>query len=238
MDRLAGAAELLDGPLDDPAALVGNLRDLSRVNRLLGGVSLSGRGLDALAGRLADAGTAVSLLDVGTGGADIPLALLDDWRRRGRRLNVTAVDDRPEVLAAARVADPRASGAAGLTLEQADGRSLPYPDGSFDVAHCSLVLHHLEPADALTLLRELGRVARLGVVVNDLARGRMAWVGARLLAALGTGNRYSRKDGPLSVRRAYTIAEAHGMLAAAGLRPVAELTALFGHRWAIAAVRK
>jgi ubiquinone/menaquinone biosynthesis C-methylase UbiE len=237
MDRLAGAAELLDGPLNDPAALQGNLRDLRRVNRLLGGLSLSGRALDALAGRLADAGTTVSLLDVGTGGADIPLALLDDWRRRGRRLHVTGVDDRSEVLAAARIADPRVNGAARLTLEQADGRSLPYPDASFDVAHCSLVLHHLEPADAVLLLRELARVARLGIVVNDLARSRMAWLGARLLAALATRNRYSRHDGPLSVRRAYTIAEAHAMLAAAGLRPVAELTALFGIRWALAAVR-
>ncbi len=238
MDRLAGAAELLDGPLDDPAALQGNLRDLRRVNRLLGGVSLSGRALDKLAGRLADTGTAVSLLDVGTGGADIPLALLDDWRRRGRRLHVTAVDDRSEVLAAARVADPRVNAAERLTLEQADGRSLPYPDASYDVAHCSLVLHHLEPADAVALLRELARVARLGVIVNDLARSRMAWLVARLLAALSTLNRYSRHDGPLSVRRAYTVAEGYAMLAAAGLRPVAEITALFGHRWAISAVRK
>lgn len=238
MDRLAGAAELLDGPLDDPVALEGNLRDLRRVNRLLGGASLSGRALDALAGRVADAGTAVSLLDVGTGGADIPLALLDEWGRRGRRLHVTGVDDRSEVLAAARVADPRVNSAARLTLEQADGRSLPYPDASFDVAHCSLVLHHLEPTDAVALLRELARVARLGVIVNDLARNRMAWLGAQLLAALATRNRYSRHDGPLSVRRAYTTAEAHAMLAAAGLRPVAELTALLGHRWAIAAVRK
>jgi ubiquinone/menaquinone biosynthesis C-methylase UbiE len=237
MDRLAGAAELLDGPLDDPDALAGNLRDLRRVNRLLGGVSLSGRALDALVGRVADTGTAVSLLDVGTGAADIPLALLADWRRRGRRLDVTAVDDRAEVLAAARVADPRVNGAARLTLGQADGRSLPYPDASFDVAHCSLVLHHLEPTEVVRLLRELARVARLGVVVNDLARSRMAWLGARLLAALATRNRYSHHDGPLSVRRAYTIAEAHAMVAAAGLRPVTELAGLFGHRWAIAAVR-
>ena len=30
MERLTEATELLDGPLDDPAALVGNLRDLFR----------------------------------------------------------------------------------------------------------------------------------------------------------------------------------------------------------------
>ena len=39
MDRRTDATELLDGPLDDPAALAGNLRDLRRVNRWLGGVT-------------------------------------------------------------------------------------------------------------------------------------------------------------------------------------------------------
>ena len=51
----------------------------------------------------------------------------------------------------------------------ADGRSLPYSDASFDVAHASLVLHHLEPADVVALLREMNRVSRRGIVVNDLA---------------------------------------------------------------------
>ena len=41
MQRLTDALELLDGPLDDPATLAGNLRDLGRVNRWLGGVDLS-----------------------------------------------------------------------------------------------------------------------------------------------------------------------------------------------------
>ena len=47
MDRLADAVELLDGPLDDQATLAGNLRDLARVNRWLGGASLSGPAIDA-----------------------------------------------------------------------------------------------------------------------------------------------------------------------------------------------
>jgi SAM-dependent methyltransferase len=237
VDRLAGAEELLDGPLDDPATLAGNLRDLRRANRTLGGISLTRRALDALVGAAADSGEAISLLDVGTGAADIPLALIDDWRRRGRRLDVTAIDERPEVVAAARAREPRIDGTPRLTVAVADGRSLPYPDGSFDVAHASLVLHHLEPIDAVGMLREMARVSRRGIVVNDLARGRVTLFGAWLLSHLATINRYSRHDASLSVRRAYTLAEAHGLIAAAGLRGAAEFVAPFRHRWAIAAHR-
>jgi SAM-dependent methyltransferase len=237
MDRLAGAHELLDGPLDDAPALAGNLRDLRRVNALLGGVRLSRDAIDALVGPDAGRGAGIELLDVGTGGADIPVALLADWRRNGRRLAVTAVDDRAEVLAAARLARPALDRVEGLRLEVADGRALPYDDRAFDVAHASLVLHHLEPADAVRLLGEMSRVSRRGIVVNDLTRGRLRWLGAWLLARLATRNRYTRHDGPLSVRRAYTAVEMHALLAVAGLRPIATRRDFLRHRYAIAAVR-
>jgi 2-polyprenyl-3-methyl-5-hydroxy-6-metoxy-1,4-benzoquinol methylase len=239
MDRLAGAHELLDGPLDDSATLAGNLRDLGKVNALLGGVGLSRDSIDELVGPEAGRGygTTVELLDVGTGGADIPVALLAEWSREGRRLEVTAVDDRPEVLAAARLARPSLDKVGGLKLEVADGRALPYGDRSFDVAHASLLLHHLEPPDAVQLLVEMSRVSRRGVVINDLGRSRLAWIAALLLARVATRNRYTRHDGPLSVRRAYTAVEMLALLAVAGLRPVAMRHDVFRHRYAIAAVR-
>lgn len=241
MDRLTNAEELLDGPLDDPEVLAGNLRDLRRVNRLLGGVRLSRLAIDRLTfgapsgdpGRSPD----VLLLDVGTGGADIPIALLADARRRGRRLRIVGIDARPEIIDAAYAARPGLASVPGLTLAASDGRSLPYPDRSFDIVHASLVTHHLEPQDAMALLAEMARVARIGVVVNDLDRGRLRWCGAWLIAHLLTRNAYTRNDGPLSVRRAYTRRETRDLLASAGLRPVAELRDVLRHRYAIAAVR-
>ena len=234
MERLAGAEELLDGPLEDVDELADNLRDLRRANRVFG-VALSRK---ALARVVAPGGGAMTMIDVGTGGADIPLALLADAARSGRDLQVTAIDERAEVLEAAARTNRIVTMAPGLALAVADGRSLPYPDESFDVAHCSLVLHHLEPADAVALLREMARVARGGVVVNDLVRGRLFVIGAWLLSRVATRNRLSRYDAPLSVRRAYSRAELRAVLDEAGLRPVAEFGGFIGHRVAIAAVRR
>ncbi len=224
--------ERLDGPLDDRATLVGNLRDLRRFNRRLGGVTLSARALEALTADRDE----LSLLDVGTGGADIPLALIDVWRRRGRRLRVVGIDHRREVIEAAALADPRVSSVDGLELQVTDGVALPYPDRSFDVAHASLVIHHLDPGPAVSLLREMRRVARRGVIVNDLGRSRRAYIGAWVLAHLLSANRFTRYDAPLSVRRAYTPDELSGLLAAAGAREVHRVRGPFGHRWALAAV--
>ena len=227
MKRQSDAEELLDGPLDDPAALRGNLRDLERVNRWLGGAGLSARAIDALAG---DRET-LTVLDVGTGAADIPVALLARAARNGRRLQVTGVDNRPEVLAAAVARQPRLGMTPGLALHVGDGRALPFPDGSFDIVHASMLLHHLDPIAAVAVLGEMSRVARRGIVVNDLLRGRLAWLGAWLLSHVATRNRYTRYDAPLSVRRAYTVAELTSLIAAAGLRVQASTVGgPFGHR--------
>jgi ubiquinone/menaquinone biosynthesis C-methylase UbiE len=225
------ALELLDGPLDDPAALAGNLRDLRRINRFLGGAGLSATAIDSIAPSAGE----LRLIDVGCGGADIPAALLERATRRARPLRIVAIDSRPEVLAAAIRATPVLDALDGLELRVGDGRSLPYPDATFDVAHASLVLHHLEPADAVAFLREMARVARFGVVVNDLERSRLGWIGAWLIGHLATRNRYTRRDAPLSVRRAYRSGEVQVLMRAAGLVPVRTLHGAMRQRYAIAA---
>ena len=235
MDRLADAVELLDGPLDDPATLAGNLRDLRRINRWLGGVRLSADAIDALAAHR----DSLTVLDVGTGGADIPMALLAGRRQRGRGLSVVGIDSRPGGPRGGRDGDTGVAATTdGLELHVGDGRSLPYGDGSFDVVHSSLVIHHLRPARRSLLLREMARVARLGVVVNDLDRSRLGWIGAWLIGHLLTGNRYTRSDAPLSVLRAYRPVETKALLLTAGLTPVRTIRGSFGQRYAIAARRR
>ena len=230
MERLAHAAERLDGPLEDRAAITGNLRDLRRVNRFLGGARLSIQALECVA---ADTDRPLDVLDVGTGSADIPLAMLASPANVSIE-RIVAVDRNPEVLAAARLLDPGLDQERRLEMRLADGISLPYPDKSFDVAHASLLVHHLEPADAQQLMSELRRVARVGVVVNDLVRSRVSWVGAWLMAHVLSGNRLTHHDAPLSVRRAYTLPELIRLTEAAGLRVAGTFRGPFGHRRALA----
>jgi SAM-dependent methyltransferase len=94
---------------------------------------------------------------------------------------------------------------------------LPFDDGAFDVAHCSLLLHHFAPRAAVALLRELRRVSRVGIVVNDLRRGWLSLAATGISVALLGRCRATRHDGILSVRRAYTIAELDALLDEAGL---------------------
>jgi ubiquinone/menaquinone biosynthesis C-methylase UbiE len=155
------------------------------------------------------------VLDVGTGSGDLPAALVR--HHTARALQVLACDLRPEVL---EYAARRLGRVAHVRLLEADARRLPLADESVDVAHASLLVHHLDPADAVRTLGEMRRVARRGVVVNDLRRGRLAYA-ATSMTVLGLARgRYTRHDGVLSARRAYTLTELDDLAAFAGLRRV------------------
>ncbi len=234
MKRAEQTPELLDGPLD-AAILCGNLRDLGRINRWLGGADLSRRAIRDVAEAVGPR-TDLTVIDVGTGGGDLPLDLLATWGARWPRLHVTAVDAQADVLEAARAVRPALDSTPGLALAVGDGRALPYPGRAFDIAHASLVVHHLEPDDAVAFLRELRRVASVAVVINDLSRARLHWFGALAMGRCCTGNRYTRHDAPLSVRRAYTAAELRGLMADAGLRPARTLQGFLGHRYVVTAL--
>ena len=74
------------------------------------------------------------------------------------------------------------------------------------------------------------------VIVNDLNRACVHWLGAWLLGHLLTRNALTRHDAPLSVRRAYTPREMARLLRDAGLEPRAIQRAFLGHRYALSAV--
>ncbi len=100
-------------------------------------------------------------------------------------------------------------------LLQGDALAIPLPDKSVDVVSCCLFLHHLDPAQAATFLREAVRVARVAVLINDLERTRTHYALARLFS-LADPSRLSRHDGPVSVRQAYSAAELRAMLQTTG----------------------
>lgn len=213
----AEGSELMDDPAASGAMLRQSLADLRQVNRFLGGSRVITRQLAALLSRVAE--RPVRLLDVATGSADIPLQLIAWGRRRGVSFEIVATDNHAATL---ELALERIGATPSLTVRYADATRLPFPDRSFHFALCSTALHHFSRADALRILRELGRVASCGLIVNDLRRSRLGWFGARLLAAtVWRSNPITRHDGPLSVRRAFTPRELRALAFEAGLtRPV------------------
>jgi len=212
MRRAEGAREYLDGRVP-PADLAATLADIDRLNTWFGGHALSlGRVRSAAA--CIPRGRSLRLVDVGGGDGDFARFVARWARRAGRRVRVLMIDSdetTARLASAACVAYPE------ITVVRADARALPFASNTADVVHAGLTLHHLEPDAAVAALREMRRVCRGRLVVNDLARTPLAlglvWLVTRVLRM----HPMSRHDGPLSVRRAYAPVELGALLRAAGV---------------------
>lgn len=220
MVRRRETEELLDQAGQDPAELAANLRDIRTVNRLAGGVATVLRYLPGLLSHLPRS-RPVEILDLATGGGDIPLNLVAWAERQGRPLHLTVTDRSPEILAEAR----RTLGdVPGVTFAVCDARAVPMPERSFDIVLCSLSLHHFAPGDAVQVLREMDRLSRTGFILNDIRRCRTGYVAAWVASRVATRNRLTRHDMPLSVLRAYTPDELRALLRQAGIRDASVTT--------------
>lgn len=226
--RDAEVRELLDEREVDAEALRRNLRDLRRINGLLGWRAMAVQAVarEVRARRL----EALSLLDVASGSGDIPLAVARWAARAHIAARIVATDVSPDIVAEAR---RYLAGAPGMTVERQDARALTYPDQSFDIALYTLALHHFAPEDAVAALRELGRVGRR-LLIFDLVRSPLAYAGAVALTRLPGMDAMTRHDGPASVLRAYTAPELRELARRAGLRD-ARVSVRFPFRLALRA---
>jgi ubiquinone/menaquinone biosynthesis C-methylase UbiE len=205
--------ELMDRPGISHALLREELQILETANRRWGGHELM---LGYVQRFLVAARTkSLTILDLGTGAADIPRAIVAWARQRQLSVTITAVDGNSGILEIAREA---CRNRPEIRLEQHDLRALPYAADSFDLVLCSLALHHFESADAVAILRRLNELARQGCIVNDLRRNWPAIWTTELLARTVIKSRITRNDAVQSARAAFTVRELRAMAERAGLR--------------------
>jgi hypothetical protein len=187
----------MDDPGVNPALVVRSLADVARANRLFGG---SRAVLNELKHFLDSCGVkCVTLLDVGTGLADIPRTARGYASKRGVELVAVGMDNSEASLRAR--CDPDAAAVCG------DALRLPFGDAAVDIVTCSQVLHHFSGQEAGTLLRELDRVARMRVIVADIRRSWLAAAGIWLASFPLRFHPVSRHDGVVSVLRGFTPGE-------------------------------
>lgn len=204
--------ELLDAGAGTDEDVAANLSDLRRINRFLGGTRVMRKALEASLDGCAP--ETLSLLDVGTGSADIPAEIARRWTGRGTRCTFVSLDISERNL---RVARSQLGVDPAVALLRADAMQLPFSEGSFDFVIASQFLHHFTDNEVVRLLVEFARVARRAVVISDLVRNLVPYWFIRMTGPLLTTSFLTRNDGPLSVLRAFTAPELRELAAEADL---------------------
>lgn len=203
--------EWMDTRPYDPQTAERGLGFLERSNRFFGGTSVLTRRLEEWSADWTQ-GVPISLLDVGTGGADIPISLVRWARRKGWSFQITALERRPEL---ADIARRNTQAFPEIKILEGDFSDLSVQQ-TFDYVTASLLLHHVPVGKRVQALHHLDKLAKKGLILSDLKRSLSAyWIVA--LWSTVDGDDWVSHDGPLSVRRAFRIAELERLAEESGL---------------------
>ena len=230
--------ELMDDPAVDRDALDDALGYIRGVNKRLGGVSSLIRHLERWSTRW-PTDQPITLLDIATGSADLPLEAVRWAKARGFDLRVTGVDVHETTLELAREHIAREPDLAGsITLDLADALTLDetFADDSFDYVHAGLFLHHLTDIQIKLVLRMMDRIARRGIVWNDLVR---STVGRAFIHVATIGKpAIIRHDARVSVEAGFTKNEVLDYAKRLDLTYCNYEWNLFTHRFTLAGERR
>jgi 2-polyprenyl-3-methyl-5-hydroxy-6-metoxy-1,4-benzoquinol methylase len=190
---------MMDRPQPVSIELERDLERLRQLNRWFGSYGL----ISTFIRRWIIPGAKLRVVDLATGSGDIPRLLVDHARRIGARIEVDAVDRQAATLEIAR---KLSVGYPEISYHEANILEWDCPQG-YDIALCSLVLHHFSDDDAVKLLRRCRELSNRFVLVSDLRRGFLLKTGVLMLTALIFRESMTRFDARLSAQRAFSFGE-------------------------------
>jgi 2-polyprenyl-3-methyl-5-hydroxy-6-metoxy-1,4-benzoquinol methylase len=190
--------------LMDDFALTGHeLRDaldkIALINQWLGGNKITLDGIKKLTKNYPK-DKAISIIDIGCGNGDMCRSIANLGRQEGVSFNISGID------------------ANTYTINHAKSLSKSYPEVSYatlnifdtefsalnyDIAVCTLTLHHFTDQEIISLMTLLVNKAKLGIVINDLQRSALAYRLFQLICFVFQLNRMSREDGLTSILRGF-----------------------------------
>lgn len=198
----------MDLPQPVTAELERDLDNLASLNRHFGSHRLIRRFLS----RWFEPGATYRVLDLATGAGDIPRLIAQWCESHGITVRIDAVDANASTLALAKTASKAFP---NITWHKAD--ALLFDEGHrYDLVCCTLALHHFSEEDAVKLLRRCRELSDQFVLVSDLERSSVTYLGVWLLTALLYREPMTVHDGRLSVRRSFSWQEMQTMAIAAG----------------------
>lgn len=204
--RAKSIHEGIDDPKGDVAKMYRTYDDLAQINVLVSGWR---RIYTEIIRPHLNPNTATTLLDVGCGGGDITRTLVTWANRDGLRLDTTGIDIDTRAIEYALSLPPLA----GTRFYHVGHQELVRTGHQFDLVISNHMLHHLSDLELCYLFDDLRQLARREVILSDLGRSKISYfVFKYVIAPFFRRNTFIRKDGLISIQRAFTGPELRSLL--------------------------
>ncbi len=209
--------------------LLGDTLDrLAIINRRLGGDRVTTSGVEALLKDIPKA-REITFIDLGCGDGAMLRVLADVGRSAGRSFNLIGLDANEYTIAHARKCSmdyPE------LSFQKMDVFSSGMNGLGYDIALATLFMHHFKNEEIEEILRLISSKARIGVVINDLHRSRVAYFLFKIYGSF-IRNHMIRHDGAISILRAFKRVDVKHISTKLGLNSEIRWKWAFRYQWII-----
>ena len=190
--------EIMDDLDMSGETLINSLDQLANINKWLGGNKTT---IDSLKTILKNhrKDKTISIVDLGCGNGDMLRKVAHFGRKNGYKFDLLGIDANQATID---YAIQLSANFPEITYKKEDVLSKEFANHTYDIAMCTLFLHHFEDPIALDFIQTLLKNAKIGVVINDLHRHWLAYYLFKLLTSV-VGNEMTREDGLTSILKAF-----------------------------------
>jgi len=209
-----------DVPFED---IYRNMKELNRINSLLGGHSITIQGVKTLLDKTKTNGkdslktaqhhlsSKMIICEIGCGGGDNLAAIHRAFP--GNKYHYIGIDIKKECI------DTAINQYPGLNAEWVVSDFKKYHfDQKPSVIFSSLFCHHFSNEEIISMLQWMKKRATKGFVINDLHRNVIAYYSIKWLTTIFSKSYLVKNDAPISVKRGFRKSEWIQLLNAAGIK--------------------
>ncbi len=191
--------EFMDDFSMDGKKLTAALDKIAQINQWLGGNKLTLKGVKTLIKDLPQS-QEISIIDLGCGNGDMLRTLADYADTNNLKFRLIGVDANPFTIEYAKESSIQYPNISYLSADFFDKK---FENFKYDIALCTLTLHHFKEEDVIRLLKIVKEQSRIGIVVNDLQRNVLAYRLFQVLCFIFRLNEVSKNDGLVSILRGF-----------------------------------
>lgn len=189
MDDFAMKGEVLREALDK----------IAKINRLLGGNQLTLQGVESLLKGVSKESD-ITIIDIGCGNGDMLRELSEYGTKNQYHFKLIGIDANAFTINHAEELSKKYE---NIQYRCEDIFDANFKTVKYDIALCTLTLHHFKDDEILDLMKVFYDNSSIGIVVNDLHRSAVAYRLFQALCVVFSLNDMSRNDGLVSILRGF-----------------------------------
>ena len=192
-------SEIMDDFLLQGTDLKEALDKIARINQLLGGNKLTLQGIKLLINTI-EKSNEITIVDIGCGNGDMLRFIADYGLKNNYNFRLIGIDANEFTINHAVSLSKKYNNISFRTLDIFDKS---FNEVTYDIALCTLTLHHFREPNILYLLQVFVANSKVGFVINDLHRSKIAYRLFQVVCTIFKLNTMSREDGLTSILRGF-----------------------------------